>query len=74
MAQVYFPAIVERGKRRGYSVFFPDLPGLASAGRTVQEVARNAEEGLRGHLELMVEESLDIPTRAGSMPSSKTPR
>jgi predicted RNase H-like HicB family nuclease len=61
MAQIYFPAIVERGKRPGYSVFFPDLPGLASAGRTLQEAARNAEEGLRGHLELMVEEGLEIP-------------
>ena len=61
MAQIYFPAIVERGKRPGYSVFFPDLPGLASAGRTLQDAARNAEEGLRGHLELMVEEGLEIP-------------
>lgn len=61
MAQIYFSAIVERGKRRGYSVFFPDLPGLASAGRTVQEAARNAEEGLRGHFEMMVEEGFDIP-------------
>ncbi|HXZ00480.1 MAG TPA: type II toxin-antitoxin system HicB family antitoxin [Stellaceae bacterium] len=60
MATVYFPAIVEGGKRSGYSVFFPDLPGLASAGDSLQEAARNAEEGLRGHLELMAEEGEPI--------------
>src|SRR5688500_20228304 len=46
---VYYPAIIERA-RRGYSVFFPDLPGCASAGRTVKEAAINAEEALSGHL------------------------
>lgn len=49
MATVYYPAIIERG-RRGYGVFFPDLPGCTSAGRTVSEAAMNAEEALMGHL------------------------
>lgn len=61
MATVYFPAIVERGDGPGYSVFFPDLPGLASAGDTLQQAAQNAEEALRGHLEAMAEEGLEIP-------------
>ncbi len=61
MSVIYFPAIVEAGDEPGYSVFFPDLPGLASAGDTVQEAARNAEVALRGHLELMAEEGLAIP-------------
>jgi len=49
MATVFYPAIVERAAD-GYSVFFPDLPGCASAGATVQEAARNAEQALDGHL------------------------
>lgn len=49
MATVFYPAIVERAGT-GYSVFFPDLPGCTSAGRTIQEAARNAEEALAGHL------------------------
>lgn len=49
MATVFYPAVVERSAD-GYSVFFPDLPGCASAGRTLQEAARNAEEALDGHL------------------------
>jgi predicted RNase H-like HicB family nuclease len=46
---VYYPAIIEKG-RRGYGVFFPDLPGCTSAGDTVTEAALNAEEALAGHL------------------------
>lgn len=49
MAVVHYPAIVERAGA-GYSVFFPDLPGCTSAGDTIQEAARNAEEALAGHL------------------------
>ena len=47
MAVVHYPAIVERAGA-GYSVFFPDLPGCTSAGATIQEAARNAEEALAG--------------------------
>ena len=49
MATVVYPAIVERAGDT-FSVFFPDLPGLASAGRTVNEAVLNAEEALTGHL------------------------
>jgi predicted RNase H-like HicB family nuclease len=70
MSRVYFPAIIEGGNRPGYSVFFPDLDGLASAGDTVQQAALNAEEALRGHLELMVEEGLQIP-RASELDAIK---
>lgn len=49
MATVYYPAIIERAGS-GYSVYFPDLPGCTSAGASLQEAARNAEEALVGHL------------------------
>lgn len=49
MATVYYPAIIERAGK-GYSVFFPDLPGCTSAGDTIEQAARNAEEALAGHL------------------------
>jgi predicted RNase H-like HicB family nuclease len=49
MATVYYPAIVERAGE-GFSVLFPDLPGCTSAGDTVSDAARNAEEALAGHL------------------------
>ena len=49
MATAIYPAIVERAGK-AFSVYFPDLPGCTSAGRTVQEAALNAEEALAGHL------------------------
>lgn len=49
MSTAYYPAIIERAGDE-YSVYFPDLPGCTSAGATVQEAARNAEEALAGHL------------------------
>lgn len=49
MAIALYPAIIERAGK-GYSVFFPDLPGCTSAGATVQAAALNAEEALTGHL------------------------
>jgi predicted RNase H-like HicB family nuclease len=49
MATVWYPAIIERAED-GFSVFFPDVPGCVSAGATIQEAARNAEEGpFRAH-------------------------
>jgi len=49
MAIAIYPAIIERAGT-AFSVYFPDLPGCTSAGRTVQEAALNAEEALAGHL------------------------
>jgi predicted RNase H-like HicB family nuclease len=61
MSTIYFGAIIEGNARDGYSVFFPDLPGLASAGDTLQAAAIHAGEGLRGHVGLMIEEGLAMP-------------
>lgn len=61
MAAIYFPAIVERGKKAGYSVYFPDLPGLASAGDSVQEAALRAEEALQFHVDGMLEDGEALP-------------
>lgn len=56
----YYPAIIERAAD-GFSVFFPDLPGCASAGGTLQEAAVNAEEALQAHIDLTVEHGEPIP-------------
>ena len=56
----YYPAVIERG-RSGFGVFFPDLPGCVSAGDTIQDAARNAEEALHAHLELSAEHGDAIP-------------
>jgi predicted RNase H-like HicB family nuclease len=60
MATVFYPAIIERAGET-FSVFFPDLPGCASAGATVQEAAVNAEEALAGHLAVSIQHGDVIP-------------
>jgi predicted RNase H-like HicB family nuclease len=56
----YYPAIIEPASE-GYGVYFPDVPGCTSAGATVQEAARNAEEALQAHLDLTAEHGEIIP-------------
>lgn len=60
MATAIYPAVIERAGE-GFSVFFPDLPGCTSAGRTLTEAALNAEEALAGHLVAMAEFGERIP-------------
>ena len=61
VAVLYYPAIIETGDEPGFGVFFPDLPGCVSAGDTVQEAARRAEEALALNLAGMVEDGDPIP-------------
>jgi predicted RNase H-like HicB family nuclease len=60
MTASYYPAIVERAGK-GYSVFFPDRPGCTSAGATLQEAARGAEEALAAHIAISAEHGDAIP-------------
>jgi predicted RNase H-like HicB family nuclease len=45
----------------GFGVFFPDLPGCTSAGATVQQAARNAEDALQTHIDVAVEHGEVLP-------------
>lgn len=60
MATVFYPAIIERGID-SFGVYFPDLPGCVSAGKTIQEAAMGAEEALTGHLKVMADYGEVIP-------------
>lgn len=67
MATVYYTAIVERS-RTGFSVFFPDVPGCVSAGRTEREAFEMAEEALSFHLAEMVRAGEAIPKPSANIP------
>ena len=45
----------------GYSIFFPDFPGLGSAGDDLEDARKNAKEALVAHIELMTEDRESIP-------------
>ena len=43
-----YPALID-GKKGGYGVTFPDLPGIVAMGNTIDEAMLNAEEALRDY-------------------------
>ncbi len=58
--QRFYTAIIEKAKD-GFGVFFPDLPGCTSFGRTVEEAATNAYSAAQAHVALSQEYGDDIP-------------
>lgn len=71
MAEVFYPAILERDAEGGFGLIFPDLPGCVSAGETAEEAARGGAEALALHLEGMIEdgETLPPPSALDGIPS-----
>jgi len=57
----YYIALLRKDGRSDFGVSFPDFPGCVSAGSTLEEAARMAEEALWGHIGLMGDEGLPIP-------------
>jgi predicted RNase H-like HicB family nuclease len=57
----YYPALVDKDPDSDMSVLFPDFPGCVSAGDTLDEALRNAEEALAGHIGIMLADGDDIP-------------
>ena len=45
----HYPAFVD-GEAGVYGVTFPDLPGIAAMGETVEDALANAEEALRDYV------------------------
>lgn len=43
--------VVEGDAERGYSAYFPDVPGCVTAGDSLDEIRRLAAEALEFHLE-----------------------
>lgn len=62
--QKAYVAIIDKSAS-GYGVFFPDLPGCTSAGRTVGEAAANATQALQLHLASMAEDGDAVPEPRG---------
>lgn len=52
---------VIHGKAGAYGVSFPDFPGLASGGETIEEALRKSKDGLDLHIEAMQEDGEDMP-------------
>jgi predicted RNase H-like HicB family nuclease len=55
----YYPAFVYKDKE--YGITFPDFPGCVTAGATLEEAHRMAEEALQGHIEVELEYGEELP-------------
>lgn len=54
----HYPALLDQGNGV-YGVVFPDLPGVAAVGDTVEEALENAVEALRDYVDAMEEDGFD---------------
>lgn len=54
-------ALFEQGKKGRYSVVFPDMPGVITAGNTFEETVQMAHEALAFHVEGLLAEGDSVP-------------
>jgi predicted RNase H-like HicB family nuclease len=58
--------VVEKGKS-SYGAYVPDLPGCVAVGETRREVVKLIREGIKLHIEAMIEAGEPVP-----FPTSKS--
>jgi len=70
--QRFYTAIIEQAKG-GFGVFFPDLPGCTSFGRTVEEAASNAYTAAQAHVALSREygDEITLPRAPDAIPAER---
>ena len=54
-------ALLRKKEDSDFGVSFPDFPGCVTAGRTLDEARRFADEALRLHIDGMLEDGEEIP-------------
>lgn len=52
--------IIEKSKN-GYSAYSPDIDGCVAVGDTKEECENNMREALHFHIEMMLEDGLEVP-------------
>lgn len=61
MRKMTYLAVLEPSSDGGYAVFFPDLPGCISYGKTIEEAQEMAEEAAGLHIYSMESDGDEIP-------------
>jgi predicted RNase H-like HicB family nuclease len=54
-------ALIHKGPRSDFGISFPDFPGCATAGRSLDEARKMAEEALAFHVDGMREDGETLP-------------
>lgn len=55
-----YTIIIEKAGKN-YSAYCPDVPGCVAAADTVEETIALMTDAIKGHLELMKEDEMEIP-------------
>ena len=53
--------VVTEKTQTGYSAYLPDILGCVSTGATLEEVNQNMQEAIKFHIDVLIEEWLEIP-------------
>ena len=53
--------VVIEKTQTGYSAYSPDVLGCVSTGATLEEVNKNMQEAIAFHIDVLIEEGLEIP-------------
>lgn len=59
-----YVAVIKKTKSSDYAVIFPDFPSCVTAGKTLEEASKMAEEALQFHIDGMIEDKDEIPNPA----------
>lgn len=54
-------ALLHKAEDSDYGVSFPDFPGCITAGKNLEEARKFAEEALKDHIEILLEDNNNIP-------------
>ena len=65
MTSELFTGVIERSST-GFSVFFPDVLGCASAGTTLNDACLNGEQALNAHIQMLAKGGDDLPRPSGT--------
>ncbi|MDR5764572.1 MULTISPECIES: type II toxin-antitoxin system HicB family antitoxin [Caballeronia] len=55
-----FPVAIHKDPDSCYGVTVPDIPGVFSAGETVDEAIKNTKEAIYSHVSILIEDGLDV--------------
>lgn len=61
MAQRFYPAVLERGAKGVFGVWFPDFPGCVAAARSEEEAMAKAQDALAVSIQNLADEDRILP-------------
>ncbi len=61
MRQLSYRIILRKEPEGGYTVLVPSLPGCITYGKTVEEAIDMAKDAIKGYVESLIEEKVDLP-------------